>query len=315
MEEWRMRMIFLFPGQGSQYPGMLRDLPAHPQILATFKEASHELGFDCLALDSADSLSSTVSVQTAIFLCGVAAVRALAAEGVKPDLVAGHSVGAFAASVAAGSVSFGDALSLVRLRGERMAAAFPCEYGMAVVSGMRERRLQDLICQVNLAPTPASPTVYIANMNSPDQIVITGSLYGIERVLALACEDGGVQTRKLNVAVPSHCPLLQPVSELLAADLSSMAIYPPSIPCIGARHARVLRSPAAIREDLAEGVAHPVRWHEAMTLSYELGARRFVEMPPGRILTDLALASFPTVRALSFSHSGMDSIIYLDQKR
>jgi malonate decarboxylase epsilon subunit len=314
-------MIFLFPGQGSQYPGMLRDLPAHPQIVATFEEASHALGFDCLALDSADSLSSTVSVQTAIFLCGVASARALAAEGVKPDLVAGHSIGAFAAAVAAGAISFGDALSLVRLRAESMAAAFPNGYGMAIVTGLRERRLQDLINQVNAAghsfsaPSPVSPIVFIANINSSDQIVITGSLLGIEQVLSLACEEGGVHTRKLNVAVPSHCPLLQPVSELLAAALSSMAIHPPAIPYIGARHARVLRSPAAVREDLAEGVAHPVRWHEAMMLSIELGARLFVEMPPGRVLTDLASASFPAARALSLNHSGMDSIIYLDQKR
>jgi malonate decarboxylase epsilon subunit len=308
-------MIFLFPGQGSQYPGMLRDLPAHPQILATFEEASHALGFDCLALDSGDSLSSTVSVQTALFICGVAAMRALAAEGVKPDLVAGHSVGAFAAAVAAGAIGFGDALSLVRLRGESMASAFPSGYGMAVVSGLREQRLRDLINEVNHAPNPTSPTVYIANINSSDQIVITGSLHGIERVLVLAREEGGVHTRKLNVAVPSHCPLLQSVSEQLAAALSSMALRSPAIPCLGARHARVLRSPAAVREDLAEGVAHPVRWHEAMALSYELGARLFVEMPPGRILTDLALAAFPAVRALSFSQSGMGSIIYLDQKR
>jgi malonate decarboxylase epsilon subunit len=314
-------MIFLFPGQGSQYPGMLRDLPAHPQILATFEEASHALGFDCMEMDSADSLMSTVSVQTAIFVCGVASTRALAVEGVKPDLVAGHSVGAFAAAVASGAIGFSDALSLVRLRAESMAAAFPGGYGMAVVFGLRQRRLQQLIDQVNAAAqsnsasSSASPIAFIANINSSDQIVITGSLHGIEQVLSLACEEGGVHSRKLNVAVPSHCPLLQPVSELLAAALSSMAIHSPAIPYIGARHARVLRSPAAVRQDLAEGVVNPVRWHETMMLSYELGARLFVEMPPGQVLSDLITTTFPAARAISFNHSGINSIIHLDQKR
>jgi malonate decarboxylase epsilon subunit len=300
---------------------MLGELPSHPQIHATFDEGSRLLGFDVMELDTSDSLSSTVSVQTAIFLCGVAAARALAAEGAKPDLVAGHSVGAFAAAVSAGAIGFQDALALVRLRAQSMEALFPHGYGMAAVMGVKEQRLQQLLDRVNALDKVASspdraqqPSVFIANVNAPHQIVVAGSLPGIDQTIAFVEEECAAKSRKLKVSVPSHCPWLQPVAERLTDALKHIKMLPPAIPCFSSRQARLMRDAEAIREDLALGVTQPVRWHETAVLAFEHGARLFVEMPPGAALSDLASASFPCARSLPFSQSRIESLVYLCRK-
>jgi malonate decarboxylase epsilon subunit len=306
-----MSIAFLFPGQGSQQPNMLHHLPEHPAVQETLHEASEVLHDDILRWDSAETLQSTVVVQVALLVVGVAAARALQAEGVQPDMVAGHSVGAFGAAVTANTLTFRDALSLVKLRGELMERAYPHGYGMGVVVGIEERKLSQIVANhfTNDAP------VYIANLNSPKQITISGSVQGIETVLALAREEGASRAELLkNVRVPSHCVLMKSVSFELRKAMESISFQKPHIPYVANRTARPLRDPEAIKEDLALSVSHPVRWHEAICVLFELGAQLFVEMPPKHVLTHLAQQEFPCRRALSLADSGMRTVCIVAER-
>jgi malonate decarboxylase epsilon subunit len=306
-----MSIAFLFPGQGSQQPNMLHHLPEHPAVQETLHEASEVLHDDILRWDSAETLQSTVVVQVALLVVGVAAARALQAEGVQPDMVAGHSVGAFGAAVTANTLTFRDALSLVKLRGELMERAYPHGYGMGVVVGIEERKLSQIVANhfTNDAP------VYIANLNSPKQITISGSVQGIETVLALAREEGASRAELLkNVRVPSHCVLMKSVSFELRKAMESISFQKPHIPYAANRTARPLRDPEAIKEDLALSVSHPVRWHEAICVLFELGTQLFVEMPPKHVLTHLAQQAFPCRRALSLADSGMRTICIVAER-
>jgi malonate decarboxylase epsilon subunit len=294
-------VVFLFPGQGSQQPNMLHNLPQHPTVSETLDEASEILNENILLWDTKEALKSTVAVQVALLVAGVAAARALATEGAQPDMVAGHSVGAFGAAVVANVIDFRDAVTLVKLRGELMEKAYPQGYGMGVVLGIQERKLVNIVEKNFSNEEP----VFIANRNSPDQITISGSIRGIERILALARKEGARKAELLSVNVPSHCRLLHSVSIELAAELKKITFRRPEIPYAGNRTARAYHDPDAIREDLALGVSHPVRWHEATSLLFEMGGRLFIEMPPGRVLTDLAKNAFPTARAVSISDSGI----------
>ena len=302
-----MSVAFLFPGQGSQQPGMLHDLPACGATEATLKEASTVLERDVLELDSEISLQSTAAAQLALLICGVAYGRALLAEGAIPSMVGGLSVGAFAAAVLADSLDFSLALPLVRLRGELMEKMFPRGYGMAAIMGLDETQLSELIAEVTLSGFP----VFLANLNAPRQIVVSGAEPGLERLMDLARRAGAGKTQRLNVSVPSHCRLLEPVAEELGRALAGVALRPLKCVYVGNRGGRSLRDPASVGLDLVNNVAHAVRWHDATTLMFELGARLFVELPPGRVLTNLASASFPEARAIACAGARIDFIAQL----
>jgi malonate decarboxylase epsilon subunit len=302
-----MSVAFLFPGQGSQRPGMLHDLPACAATEATLKEASTVLERDVLELDSEVTLHSTAAAQLALLICGVAYGRALLAQGASPNMVGGLSVGAFAAAVIADSLDFSLSLPLVRLRGELMEKMFPVGYGMAAIMGLDETQLSELIAEVTLSGFP----VFLANLNAPRQIVVSGAEPGLERFMELARRAGAGKAQRLNVSVPSHCRLLEPVAEELGRALAGIALRPPKYVYVGNRGGRLLRDPASIGLDLVNNVAHAVRWHDATTLMFELGARLFVELPPGRVLTDLARASFPEARAVACTGTRFDFIAQL----
>lgn len=299
-----MSVVFLFPGQGSQCPGMLHALPDHPVVQATLNEAGEALGEDVLSFDDANLLRSTSYVQLCMLIAGVATARALLAKGVVPVMAAGHSVGAFAAAVVAGALEFGDALALVKLRGSCMEEAFPSGFGMGVVLGMTERQLLELIEHVKRY-APPDEKVFLANVNARTQIAVAGTIAGIHSVLQAARSAGARKAAMLPVSVPSHCLLLDSVAARLARELGRIEVRQPCLPLAGNRKARLLRTAEAVREDLALGVAHPVRWHDATTLLYELGARLFVEMSPGRVLTDLVKQSFPEARSVAICESGV----------
>ncbi len=181
-----MTVAFLFPGQGSQSAGLLHQLPQHSEVTRTIDEASAVLGLDIAALDTAEALKSTAAVQQALLIAGVATARALMAEQVHPAAVAGMSIGAFGAAVACGTLSFADALPLVRLRGELMESAFPSGYGLAVIEGLDEVRLEGIVEQTRTAELP----VYVSNINAPRQIVVAGSDAGLDAVIARARQQG-----------------------------------------------------------------------------------------------------------------------------
>jgi len=305
-----MAIVFLFPGQGSQQPNMLHDLPPHPAVEKTLEEASEVLKEDILRWDSQEALRSTVAVQVSLFVAGVAVARVLEEEGVSPNMVAGHSVGAFGAAVTAQSLTFREAVSLVKLRGELMEKAYPNDYGMGVIVGMEERQLNRLVSNCFTDEDP----IYITNRNAPRQMTISGSVRGIEKVLALAREEGASKAEFLHVRVPSHCVLMKPISEKLRREMETIPFQSPKIPYIANRTARPLRDGESIREDLAFGVAHPVRWYESICVLAELGAQLFIEMPPKSVLTNLAQQVFPCRRSLSIADSGLRTACIVAQR-
>jgi malonate decarboxylase epsilon subunit len=303
----RMSLAFLYPGQGAQLPGMLRGLPAHSRITATLEEANQILGRDVLQLDTEQALSSTVAVQLALLISAVATTRALQAEGIKFDLVAGLSSGAFGAAVAAGALAFKDALPLVKLRAELMEKEYPRGYGLSAVIGLNEQSLSKIISDIN---TPGCP-VFLANLNAPTQIVIAGSDAGMNAVLSRAKNEGARTARRLPVSVPSHCPLLKTVAEELIRRMEKIEIKTADVIYMSNRRARALRDPEGIREDLATNIEYAVRWHDAMTVAYERGTRLFVELPPGRALADLASEAFPDARSIALQERQIDPIVKL----
>lgn len=290
-----MSSAFLFPGQGEQYPGMLHDLPDHPAATAALDEVSAALGDDIRTHDDERALHSNASVQLALFAAGVASWRTLDALGARPDYVAGHSIGAFAAAVASGALTLPDAVQAVRVRGHAMETAYPHGYGMGVVLGLGE---QTVIRLADQAAGPAEP-VYATNVNAPRQIAVSGADAAVDRLLALARAHGATKARRLAVDVPSHCPLMAGPERELAAVLSGLPVARPRVPWAGNRGGRTLRTAAAVREDLVHSVAHPVRWHDATSVLYERGARLFIQMWPGDSLARLAQAAFTDARATS----------------
>ncbi len=298
-----MSVAFLFPGQGSQRPGMLHELPDHPVAHAMITEATEVLGHDALELDTPEALASTTAAQLALLIAGATVARVLVEEGGGADFVAGHSVGAFAAAVAAGALAYPDALRLVDLRARTMQEAYPRGYGMGVVVGLDERTVFRLAAETGTAKAP----VYAANVNAPLQVGVSGADDALERVLDLAREQGARRTRRLTVPAPSHTPLMAPVAAQLESALADVRIDPPGIPYLSNVGGRALRDPEEIRADLARSVERPVRWHDATSLLFELGVRLFVELPPGRVLTDLATVAFPEARAIAVADAGVVS--------
>ena len=292
-------------------PGMLHQLPDRAETTSTLQEASQVLGRDVLTLDTEQALSSTVAVQLSLFVSGVAATRIMQAEGVKPDVVAGLSVGAFAAAVAAGALTFRDGLALVKVRAELMEKAYPEGYGLAAVIGLGETHLSQIVGDIN---RPESP-VFVGNLNAPTQFVVAGSDSGIEGVLNRAKDEGARTAKRLPVSVPSHCALLKNVADELTRRIVQIEIKTPKAIYVSNRRARPLRDPDGIREDLATNIAHPVRWHDATTVAYERGSRLFIELPPGRTLTDLASTAFPDARSMALSQMQIDSAIKLIKRR
>jgi malonate decarboxylase epsilon subunit len=301
----------LFPGQGAQRPGFLHDLPDDPQIAATLREAGDVLGEDVLTLDTAQALASTVAVQLTVLIAGVATARALVARGVQPTAAAGLSVGSFAAAVVADSIDFADALRLVRLRATLMAAAYPSGYGLAAFEGLSARRLTELAQTIS---TPDQP-LYLANLNAPTEIVVTGADAALETLMRAAQAAGARRAQRLAVTVPSHCPLMDGVAAQLSAAVQATDVRAPQLTYVGNRRARVLRDAAAVREELGANVSPPVLWYDSTNLLYELGERVFIEPAPGAVLTGLICAAFKDIDARAAAQTPLDALAFLANRK
>jgi len=302
-----MSVAFLCPGQGAQRRGFLHALVSHPEKERTLAEANELLGEDVLALDSPRALESTAAVQLAVVTAGVATARVLQALRAEPDYVAGMSVGAFTAAVVCGALEFRDALELVRVRAQLMAAAYPRGYGLGAVSGLSESVVRELVRQTHASGS----AVFLANLNGPTQFVIAGSDIGISSCFARALEAGARSAARLEVSVPSHCELLAGVARELALRIAPVRMERARIPYVANVSARPTCDAEVIRNDLASNVMHPVRWHDATRVIFELGTRVFLELPPGRALSDLAAAAFPEARAMAVADSSIASAIHL----
>ena len=302
-----MSIAYLFPGQGAQTPGFLHRLPQHPAVNATLQEAAAVLGMDVGRLDEAAALASTVAVQLGLLIAGVAVMRALADEGLEIGAAAGLSVGAFGAAVACGALSFGDALPLVKLRAECMEHAFSHGYGMAAIAGVDEQDVAAIVERVG----GAAAQLYIANINAPTQIVLSGAVHALDAAMQAARQAGARRAERMAVNVPSHCPLLDSVSRRLATAMAGIEINDPRRPYISNRRARVVKDAQGVREDLVMNVANTVRWHDSVTVLYELGVRLFIELPPGQVLSRLAQQAFADARAVAVEDLQLDSILLL----
>ena len=279
---------YVFPGQGSQYAGMGKDLAEKfSAARQVFEEADTALGFalsDLCFNGPAEQLQLTENTQPAILTVSIAALRAMESAGFpQAAFVAGHSLGEYSALVAAGSLSVSDAVRTVRARGRYMQEAVPVGTGaMAAILGLDLEMLK-VVCEDASQGQVCSP----ANLNSPGQIVIAGDTAAIDRAIDLAKERGAKRALKLKVSAPFHCALMKPAAERLAVDLAQISFADLLVPLITNADANVVKSGAEARAALIRQVAQPVRWLESVEFLTAHGVQSFVETGPGKVLSGL----------------------------
>jgi [acyl-carrier-protein] S-malonyltransferase len=280
-------LAFVFPGQGSQAVGMGQAFhEASPAARAVFEQADTALGFALTRVmfeGPERELMLTANTQPAVLTASVAAAAACAERGLAPGIVAGHSLGEYSALVVAGALALGDALRVVRKRGEFMQQAVPVGTGaMAAVMGLALDAVET-VCR----EAAQGDVVDVANVNSSAQIVIAGHKAAVERAVKLAAERGGKKSVLLPVSAPFHCALMKPAADRLAAELAGVAVADPRIPVVRNVDAGVTRSARDVVPFLLSQVASPVRWTDCMQRLAAEGADAFVEVGPGRVLTAL----------------------------
>jgi [acyl-carrier-protein] S-malonyltransferase len=283
----RNPVAFLFPGQGSQATGMGKELAElYPVARQTFEEADDALGFSISRLcfeGPDDQLKLTENTQPAILTMSTAVARVLREKGIVPQFTAGHSLGEYSSHVAAGTLAFTDAVRAVRNRGRYMQEAVPAgQGGMAAILGMELEQLQQ-ICQEAAQGEVVSP----ANINSPDQIVISGSQKAVERAAGLAKERGAKKTVMLVVSAPFHCALMQPAQDRLEKELEDLHFSNPEIPVISNIDAAPKTTAEGSRQALVLQVTSAVQWAKSMQTLIGLGVKTFIEVGPGKVLMGL----------------------------
>jgi [acyl-carrier-protein] S-malonyltransferase len=294
-------LAFVFPGQGSQYVGMGKDLSAEFALAReTFAEADDALGFSLsgLCFDGPEAdLKLTENTQPAILAASIAALRVLEAETpLRPAFVAGHSLGEYSALVAVGAFKFSDAVKVVRERGRLMQHAVPAGQGaMAVVLGLEMDAVGEL-CVDAACGEVVSP----ANFNGAGQVVIAGARSAVERAMALAKERGAKRVLDLPVSAPFHCQLMQPAAEGLERTLHDVAVQPFDIGVITNAEADVNRSAERVKALLIEQAVRPVRWEESVKKLVALNCHRAIEIGPGKILKGLMKRIAPTMELENF---------------
>ena len=281
------KVAFIFPGQGSQYPGMGRDLAQNFALArAVFEEADAALGFSISKIcfeGPAEELQLTANTQPAILTVSVAAARVLREKGISADYVAGHSLGEYSALVAAGALTLADAVRLVRKRGQYMQEAVPVGEGaMAAILGLDGALLEE-ICREAAQGDVVSP----ANLNSPGQVVIAGSSAAVGRAVDLAKGKGAKRAIMLNVSAPFHCALMKPAQDCLIADLDATQVADPQVPLVNNVGAEIVTTASVVREGLKQQVTAPVRWDESIRRLRTEGVELFVEVGPGKVLSGL----------------------------
>ncbi len=280
-------LAFLFPGQGSQTVGMGKDLAeTFPIARQTFEEADDALGYKLSQLcfeGPEEQLRLTEITQPAILTVSVAALRVLETRAPRPDYVAGHSLGEYSAHVASGTFSFADAVRTVRNRGRYMQEAVPVGAGaMAAILGMDYEKVA-AVCRDAAQGETCSP----ANINSREQIVISGNTAAVERAAKLADERGAKRAKLLPVSAPFHCSLMQPAQDRLASDLDKLKLQKPVYPVACNVDAELVTDDLRARDTLVRQVTGPVKWNQCMGLLIAQGVQMFIEVGPGKVLCGL----------------------------
>ncbi|XES85779.1 ACP S-malonyltransferase [Franconibacter pulveris] len=296
------QFAFVFPGQGSQAVGMLSELAAEfPVIEETFREASAALGYDLWALTQngpAEELNKTWQTQPALLTASVALWRVWQQQGGKtPAMMAGHSLGEYSALVCAGVLGFADAVRLVELRGKFMQEAVPEGTGaMSAIIGLDDESIAKA-CEEAAQGQVVSPV----NFNSPGQVVIAGQKEAVERASAACKAAGAKRALPLPVSVPSHCALMKPAAEKLAAELEKMTFNAPQIPVVNNVDVKCETVPEAIRDALIRQLYSPVQWTKSVEFMASQGVTQLYEVGPGKVLTGLTKRIVDTLTAAAIN--------------
>lgn len=301
-----MTVAYIFPGQGSQFAGMGRELAeGFAAAREVFAEADDALGFSLSHLcfeGPTEALQLTENTQPAILTVSVAALRALEAEGFsQPAFVAGHSLGEYSALVAAGALSLRDAVRTVRARGRYMQEAVPVGVGaMAAIVGADAAQVEEACRE---AAAAEGGVCSAANINSPKQIVIAGNTAAVERAMEILKERGAKRALKLPVSAPFHCALMQPAQDRLSRDLESAEFADLRLPLVNNVDASAIRNGVEARQSLVRQVSSPVRWLESVEFMAKAGVETFVEVGPGKVLSGLVRQTITDARCLNVADS------------
>jgi [acyl-carrier-protein] S-malonyltransferase len=297
------KTAFIFPGQGSQFAGMGKSLAeTYPEAAQVFEKADAALGFAISKLcfeGPDDQLKLTENTQPALLAVSIAANAVLRSRGIAPDFVAGHSLGEYSALVAAGALDFGDALRLVRKRGQFMQAAVPPGVGaMAALLKLPDGELDRVLTEA-----AQGEIVSAANFNTPDQVVIAGHAGAVNRAVDLAKAAGARRAILLQVSAPFHCALMQPAQQNLKPDLDAAAFRDLAVPLINNWEAKAIHTAAEAREGLYQQIPNPVRWTETVRLLAGSGVKRFIEVGAGSVLTGLIRNIDPELTVYKFGEA------------
>lgn len=306
------KVAFVFPGQASQYPGMGKELAEKYAVArAVFDEADQALGFSVSKMcfdGTEEDLKQTANTQPAILTCSVAVFRVAAENGLQPDFVAGHSLGEYSALVAAGALKFADAVQLVRKRGTYMQEAVPAGEGaMAAILGLSPAVVADA-CKRAAEHEVCSP----ANLNSPEQTVISGHASAVKRAVEIASQLGAKRAVILPVSAPFHSVLMMPAQEKLEKDLAKAEFADLPWPLVTNVDADTETKGSEARDALVRQVTMPVRWNESVRALIDEGVNTFVEVGPGRVLTGLLRQIERSVAALNIE-DGKSLALTLDK--